>query len=369
MNESDHNSPERQPVTFHKGRGALRSEAGRFEIQTSTPFDDGWTDAETVEKITTQVSIDHAKTIITTNQSPDIAFDRSINPYRGCEHGCVYCFARPSHSYLGLSPGLDFETRLFKKTNAADLLEKELQKKGYQAKTIALGVNTDAYQPIERNAEITRRLLKVLRQYKHPVSIVTKSALIERDIDILGEMAQSGLCSIIISLTTLDKHLCRIMEPRAAAPQRRLTTIKRLSEAGIPTGILFAPAIPFINDNEMEAIVKTAAEHGATSAAYVVLRLPHELKDIWSDWLQEHYPDRAERVMKIVRLMRGGKEYRADFGERMTGTGDFAQLLKARFDLALRKNKLQRRMDSLDESLFCAPGAQLDMFTEMTSHD
>lgn len=368
---TDFDSPQREVRVFRKGRGALRSEAGRFERQTSTPFDDGWFDQEVEDKISTEVRIDHAKSIITYNKSPDIGFEQSINPYRGCEHGCVYCFARPSHSYLGLSPGLDFETKIFQKPNAASLLEIELQKKSYRVSTIALGVNTDAYQPVERELKITRSLLKVLKTYKHPVSIVTKSALIERDIDILSEMAQQGLCSVIISLTTFDKHLCRIMEPRAAAPQRRLTTIHRLSDAGIPTGILFAPVIPFINDHEMENIIKSAAEHGAVSAAYVVLRLPHELVDIWTDWLAEHYPDRADRVMKIIKSMRDGKEYKANFGERMTGTGEFAQLLKARFNLALRKNNLQRRSEKpdLNTSLFTSPGAQLDLFTEPSPNE
>lgn len=340
----------------------MRNESGRFEKITSAPFYDGWQEPDPEHKITTQVSIDHAKTIISHNQSPDIPFDQSINPYRGCEHGCIYCFARPTHSYLGLSPGLDFETQLFQKPNAAELLEKELQKKNYQVKTIALGVNTDAYQPIEKEHSITRNLLKVLHTYKHPVSIITKSALVERDIDILSDMARDGLCSVIVSLTTLDKHLCRIMEPRAAASQRRLRTIAELSDAGIPTGILFAPAIPFINDHELESILHAAAEHGAHSAAYIVLRLPHELVGIWTDWLEEHYPDRAQRVMKIIKLMRSGKEYQATFGERMTGTGDFAQLLNARFKLALRKSNLQRRSDTLNTTLFSVPGAQLDLF-------
>ncbi len=353
----------RKSPQFRKGRGAVSNEAGRFESVTSVPFYDDWQAELPTSKIPTQISIDHAKTIISNNQSPDIPFDQSINPYRGCEHGCVYCFARPTHSYLGLSPGLDFETRLFKKPDAAILLEQELKRKQYQVKTIALGVNTDAYQPIEKETKITRELLEVLHQCKHPVSIITKSALIERDIDILSDMAKDNLCSVIVSLTTLDKHLCRIMEPRAAASQRRLTTIKRLSDAGIPTGILFAPAIPFINDHEMESILSAATEHGAQSAGYIVLRLPHELTDIWSDWLKEHYPDRAQRVMKIVKLMRGGKEYQATFGERMTGTGDFAQLLNARFKLALRKHKLQHRSDTLNTSLFTAPGAQMDLFS------
>lgn len=367
MNDFDHSEPGRQQRVVRKGRGAVRSESGRFDQQSSSPFDDGWSETEQLVKIPTEISVDHAKSIITYNQSPDISFDQSINPYRGCEHGCVYCFARPTHSYLGLSPGLDFETKLFKKPNAAQLLEKELNQKNYRVGTIALGVNTDAYQPAEKELKITRGILQVLKAHKHPVSIVTKSALVERDIDILGEMAKDHLCSVIVSVTTLDKHLCRIMEPRAAAPQRRLTTIARLSDAGIPTGILFAPAIPFINDHEMETVLKCAADHGAASAAYVVLRLPHELTDIWSDWLEEHYPDRAKRVMKIVRLMRGGKQYQSTFGERMTGTGDFANLLKARFDLALRKNKLQRRSDTLDTSQFISRGGQLDMFNEVAS--
>lgn len=371
MNNTDDNQPDREIKHFRKGRGAVRNESGRFEKITTAPFYDGWQEPEPENKLTTHVSIDHAQSIISHNQSPDIPFDQSINPYRGCEHGCIYCFARPTHSYLGLSPGLDFETRLFQKPNAAELLEKALQKKNYQVKTIALGVNTDAYQPIEKELTLSRDVLKVLNKYKHPVSIITKSALIERDIDILSDMARDNLCSVIVSLTTLDKHLCRIMEPRAAASQRRLRTIEKLSDAGIPTGILFAPAIPFINDHEMESIIQAASEHGAKTAAYIVLRLPHELVGIWTDWLEEHYPDRAKRVMKIVKLMRNGKEYQATFGERMTGTGDFAQLLNARFTLALRKFNLQRRSDTLSTNLFSVPGSQLDLFEQPapTSHE
>jgi len=351
-------------LVFHKGRGAVSNAEGRFARQTSSDFDDGWdTLSETAAKVTTHVTVEHSKTIISRNTSPDVPFDQSVNPYRGCEHGCVYCFARPSHSWLDLSPGLDFETRLFAKQNAATLLTAELGKKNYQPKTIALGVNTDAYQPVERQWKITRQILEVLQAHRHPVSIVTKSALIERDIDILGDMARDNLCSVIISVTTLEKHLCTIMEPRAAAPKRRLKTIETLRAAGIPTGILFAPAIPFINDNELESVVAAAADHGALSASYVLLRLPHELKELWAQWLAQHYPDRAARVMKIIRLMRDGADYQADFKTRMTGTGEFAELLNTRFKLALRKHGLKPGSRNHNTAVFRKPNKrQPDLF-------
>jgi len=351
---------------FTKGRGAGSNNPGRFASTTVVDFHDiapdisPDTDDDLVPgKPVTSVTAERCRSIISKNTSPDVPFSQSINPYRGCEHGCIYCFARPTHAYLDLSPGLDFETQLFAKTNAPDKLREALAKKAYLPKTIALGVNTDAYQPTERELQITRQLLEILRDHQHPVSIVTKSALVERDIDLLQEMAGNNLCNVMISVTTLDKALCCTLEPRAAAPQRRLRILKTLSDAGIPVGILFAPVIPFINDHELESIFAAAADNGAASAGYVVLRLPDELKSLWSEWLTEHYPDRASRVMKIVRQMHGDQIYRADFGHRMTGSGAFADLLANRFKLALRRNHLSQRAAALDTGLFRVPHSQV----------
>lgn len=322
----------------HKGRGAVNNLQGRFEIYQHQAEDDGWDNLEALPNpLSTSLSIDTAKTVITYNQSPDIPFDRSINPYRGCEHGCAYCFARPSHAYLGLSPGLDFETKLFYKPDAAALLREELRARRYSPAPIALGINTDSYQPVERKIGLTRQILEVLQEAQHPVSIVTKSALIERDIDILSAMAKQGLAQVAISITTLKPTLSRRLEPRAAAPKRRLQTLATLSEAGIPTTVLVAPIIPMLNDEEMETILRECRAAGAVDAGYVLLRLPHELKALFSDWLTTHEPLKAERILHRIYEARGGKAYDARFGTRMRGTGEYADLLRQRFRLAKKK--------------------------------
>ena len=311
------------------------------------------------------VQAEASRSILTFNQSPDLPFDRSVNPYRGCEHGCVYCFARPTHAYLGLSPGLDFETRLFSKPEAAALLEESLRKPGYRCQTLALGVNTDAYQPVERKLEITRSLLQVLRRFRHPVAIVTKSALIERDIDILSEMAQRRLVSVYVSMTTLDAGLARKLEPRASAPQRRLQTIRKLAQAGVPVSTLVAPVIPVLTDPEMDAILAAVKDAGAQSAAYIMLRLPLEVSELFQQWLQEHYPLKAAHVMTRVRDTRGGKDYDSRFGVRLSGSGAFADIIAQRFALACRRLDLKPRDYSLDNSAFRVParsGDQLGLF-------
>jgi DNA repair photolyase len=309
--------------------------------------------------------VERPRTIITRNDSPDIGFDRSINPYRGCEHGCVYCFARPSHAFQGLSPGLDFETKLFAKPNAAELLEKELSAPGYTPRTMALGTNTDPYQPIEKRFRITRGVLEVLARMNHPVGIVTKSALVSRDIDILAPMADRGLAKVAVSLTTLDPKLARRMEPRAASPQKRLDTIRALSEAGIPVTVLVAPIIPALNDAEIESIMQAAYAAGAREAGYVLLRLPHELKEIVGDWLVEHYPDRASKVLSLVAQTRGGKLYDSAWGERQTGVGPYAWQIGRRFEMAAKRFGLNRTKAELRTDLFSPPveqGAQLTLF-------
>lgn len=321
-----------------RGRGALSNPDNRFDSTQRELIDDGWGLLdEPVEPLRTTLTIDTAKTVISYNQSPDIPFDRSINPYRGCEHGCVYCFARPTHAYLGLSPGLDFETKLFYKPDAATLLREELGRRNYQPQPIALGINTDAYQPVERQLGITRQILEVLQETRHPVTIVTKSALIERDIDILAEMAQQNLVSVALSITTLNRDLSRHLEPRAAAPQRRLETVKKLSAAGIPVSVLIAPIIPVLNDSELETIMSEVHQAGAAWCGYVLLRLPHELKELFQQWLREHQPLKAEHVMNRIRDCRGGKEYQAEFGTRMSGEGIFADLLRQRYQRAMKR--------------------------------
>jgi DNA repair photolyase len=326
------------PPQFKKGRGALSNQTGRYEQLTKEDFDDGWGDPDKFpSQIATQLFVDTAKTVITYNQSPDIPFDRSINPYRGCEHGCVYCFARPSHAYLGLSPGLDFETKLFYKPNASDLLKAELSAKNYRPAPIALGINTDAYQPVERQLKLTRRILEVLHETNHPVSIITKSSLIERDLDLIAPMAKQGLIHIGLSITTLNSDLARRLEPRAAAPKRRLQTLAILSEAGIPVSVLIAPLIPILNDGELEKILQLSRESGALDAGYVLLRLPHELKDLFTEWLNTYEPLKADHVMNRVYDSRGGKAYDSTFGLRMRGTGQYAELLAQRFRLAMKK--------------------------------
>ena len=316
--------------------------------------------------LTTTLTVDSTRTIIARNDSPDIGFDRSINPYRGCEHGCIYCYARPSHAYLGLSPGLDFESRLFYKPDAAALLAEELRKKGYICRPIALGSNTDPYQPVERRLGITREILQVLRDFRHPVTIVSKSALIQRDLDILGEMAKDQLASVTISVTTLDRALARCMEPRASTPERRLETIAALAGAGIPAGVLSAPMIPALNDNEMEHILERARAAGATSAGYTLLRLPLELKSLFKEWLEDHFPDKAAHVLSLVAQTHGGRLYDSTWSKRMTGTGPYADMLRLRFDRACRKLGFnQRTTQSLDTRLFSPPpqkGDQLPLF-------
>jgi DNA repair photolyase len=354
----------RAPQAPIKGRGAASWVHGRFEKTRAHGEDDGWGSAyehaldDGVETIApdprTRVTEERARSVISRNQSPDVGFDRSINPYRGCEHGCVYCFARPSHAYLDLSPGLDFETRLFAKTNAAQRLRAELAKPGYVPAPIALGINTDAYQPIERRYRITREVLEVLAECRHPVSFVTKSALITRDLDLLAPMAREGLVSVHFSITTLDNRLAAAMEPRATAPHGKLRAMRTLADAGVPVGVMVAPVIPMISDHELEHILEAARAHGACNAGYVLLRLPHELKQVWREWLQLHYPDRAAHVMSLIRQMRGGQDYDSAFGTRMRGEGPFAQLLAARFAKA-RARLGFGRMPALVASNFVAP--------------
>ncbi|QDH68689.1 PA0069 family radical SAM protein [Marilutibacter alkalisoli] len=324
-----------------KGRGAASYVDGRYAVTRVEGEDDGWGSlgAELADQPhpATRVQEERARTIISRNDSPDIGFSQSVNPYRGCEHGCVYCFARPSHAYLDLSPGLDFETRLFAKGNAAERLRHELSKPGYRCAPIALGINTDAYQPIERRYRITRQCLEVLAECRHPVSFVTKGATILRDLDLLAAMARERLVTVYVSITTLDNRLAARMEPRASAPHTRLKMVRELHAAGVPVGILAAPVIPMINDGEIEAILEAAHEAGAHAAGHVLLRLPHELKQIWREWLELHYPDRAAHVMSLIRQMRGGKDYDSAFGTRMRGTGPFAELVAQRFARAHRR--------------------------------
>ncbi|SFP39190.1 PA0069 family radical SAM protein [Ralstonia sp. NFACC01] len=321
-----------------KGRGATSNLQGRFERDERARVDDGWQPLvghlvpdDAPPRIETSVSIERARSILSHNQSPDIPFGVSLNPYRGCEHGCVYCFARPTHAYLELSPGLDFETKLFAKTNAAEVLRETLAKPSYRCEAIALGVNTDAYQPIERELRITRDVLQVLHDCDHPVGLITKSTLIERDVDLLAPMAAKNLVVAAVTITTLDADLARKLEPRAATPSRRLRTIRTLAEAGIPVGVSVAPMIPFITDDHMEQILEAAREAGATYASYIVLRLPNELNTVFQDWLMAHFPDRAQRVMNRIRDLHGGQDYKADFATRMRGTGIWADLLRQRF--------------------------------------
>jgi DNA repair photolyase len=346
-----------------KGRGAISNRSGRFEPTVRERVDDGWPlPVEEDTRPDTRVMIDTSRTVIARNRSPDVGFDRSINPYRGCEHGCIYCFARPTHAFLGLSPGLDFETRILVKPEAAKLLEQELAKPGYRPGVIAMGTNTDPYQPLERRMKITRSILEVLAACRHPVAIVTKSALIGRDIDLLAAMAGQGLAAATVSVTTLDAKLARTMEPRAASPARRLHTIRILAEAGIPTGVLAAPMIPALNDMELERILEAAADAGADSAGYVLLRLPLEIKDLFQEWLEAHAPGRAKHVMNLIRSMRDGRLYQAEFGRRMTGSGTYADLLAKRFRLAARRHGLERRDRQFNTRLFrppVFPGAQL----------
>jgi DNA repair photolyase len=320
-----------------KGRGATSNPAVRFEATSREQIHDGWYEDEIVEHLSETVLPDHARSVISTNDSPDVGFEQSINPYRGCSHGCVYCFARPTHAYLGLSPGLDFETKLFYKADAVKILEAELAKPKYVCKPIALGINTDGYQPLEKRLEITRGILGVLARCRHPVTIVTKSALVLRDLDLLADLARDGLVEVMLSITSLSNDIKRTLEPRAASPEARLRVIRQLAQAGIPVGVLVAPVIPAITDHELEDILAAAREAGAGSAGYVLLRLPHEVKVLFREWLAEHYPDRAKHVMSLINQTRGGKDYDATFGRRMSGTGAYAELLRSRFELARRK--------------------------------
>lgn len=347
-----------------KGRGAVSSRTGRFEAAARLAIDDDWPgDGEEPPPLRTTLSIDTARRIVTYNKSPDIPFDRSINPYRGCEHGCVYCFARPTHAYYGLSPGLDFESRLFYKPDAAALLRRELREPGYRPATIAMGTNTDPYQPVEREIGLTRDILQVLREFNHPVSIVTKSVLVLRDIDILADMASRGLASVCLSVTTLDRRLARLMEPRAPTPARRLEAIEALNEAGVPTGALVAPIIPALNDMELDRIVEALAAAKAVSAGYVLLRLPLEIKELFEEWLAQHYPDRKKHVLSLIRQTRDGAAYRSEWGTRMTGTGAYAELIRQRFALALKRNGMARRSLALDASAFRPPPAAGDQLS------
>ena len=321
-----------------KGRGALSNPPVRFDSTSVEKTEDGWYEEEGgPTSLPETVLPDRAKSVIATNNSPDVGFEQSINPYRGCSHGCVYCFARPTHAYLGLSPGLDFETKLFYKDNAVELLRAELGKRNYVCKTIALGINTDGWQPLERRLKVTRSVLEVLAECRHPVTIVTKSALVVRDLDLLQDLARDRLVSVMVSITSLDSEIKRTLEPRTASPQARLKVIDQLSSAGVPVGVLVAPVIPSLTDHELEHILDAAKTAGASSAGYVLLRLPHEVKDLFREWLAEHYPDRAKHVMSLINQSRGGKDYQAEFGTRMVGTGVFAQLLHKRFDVAKRK--------------------------------
>ena len=338
-----------------RGRGAETNRSGRFEPVARELADDGWSSLAELPPLTTPVQEERPRRIITTNQSPDISFDRSINPYRGCEHGCAYCFARPTHAYMGLSPGLDFETRLFAKPGAAKLLERELAKPGYEPRTMAIGTNTDPYQPIEKRYRIMREILEVLEATSHPVGIVTKSALVLRDIDILARMAEKNLVKVALSVTTLDRRLARAMEPRAATPERRLGAIRLLSEAGIPTTVMVAPVIPALNEAEIERILDAAFAAGAREAGYVLLRLPLEVKDIFIEFLEREYPDRAKHVISVMKTMRGGKEYDARWGERMTGNGPYAWQIGRRFEIAARRLGLNGERRRLRTDLFRAP--------------
>lgn len=349
-----------------RGRGAASNPDPRYLNLAREAFDDGW-HADDIEApaIKTSVTEEHQKTIINRNKSPDLPFEQSINPYRGCEHGCVYCYARPAHAYVDLSPGLDFESRLFSKPNATALLRKELSHRAYRCSVISLGANTDAYQPVERKLKITRSILELLAQCRHPVTIVSKSALIERDIDLLAAMAADGLAQVFISVTSLDRDLSRRMEPRAAAPERRLRTLAALAEAGIPSGVMFAPVIPALNDEHLETVLAAASQAGARFAGYVMLRLPREVNGLFKDWLDQHYPLRAARVMGRIRDIRDGAESDSRFGRRLKGTGQVAELVAQRFHRACREYGLNRSSHAFNTEIFTPPAGeepQLELF-------
>jgi len=350
-----------------KGRGATDNPAGRFEERSFEAVDDGWGSLDELMGApapATELFADTSRTVIARNDSPDIPFEQSINPYRGCEHGCVYCYARPSHNFLGLSSGLDFETRIAVKHDAAELLRRELQKPGYQPRPIALGSNTDPYQPAERRLEITRSILEVLNETRHPLSVVTKSTLVLRDLDLLRSLAGHDLVRVFVSITTLDRTLARKLEPRAAAPHRRLETVAMLKEAGVPVGVMTAPVIPGLTDHEIEALLEKAAEAGAESAGWVLLRLPHDVKDLFEAWLKEHYPLKRERILSLIRQSREGRLNDPEFGSRMKGSGAYAELIGRRFKRAAQRLGLNQKRTALRSDLFRPPGErnQLDLF-------
>ena len=356
------------PSKPRKGRGAVSNPDVRYHAAQRQTIDDGWYQEEDLPFLKTTLHRDDSKSILTTNKSPDVPFDVSINPYRGCEHGCIYCFARPTHAYLDFSPGLEFETQLVIKPDAPQLLRQALAKKNYQCQVIAMGTNTDPYQPIEREQRITRQILEVLNETRHPLAIVTKSALIERDIDLLAEMASRNLVQVMISICTMDKEMARTLEPRAASPQRRLQSIARLNAAGIPTGVLTAPMIPVLNDPEMENILEQAASAGAMNAGYILLRLPLEVAPLFEEWLQTHYPLKYSHVMTRIRDTRGGGVYQNQFGLRMRGNGPFAEIIQRRFQGACQRFGLGKRTISLDTHQFMAPKPprdQLDLFESL----
>jgi DNA repair photolyase len=342
-----------------KGRGAASNPEGRFESAKLEAFDDGWErEEESAPHPATMVTDERARSIISRNDSPDIPFEQSINPYRGCEHGCIYCYARPSHAYLNLSPGLDFETKLFAKTNAVELLRSELAKPSYRVSPINFGANTDPYQPIERRYRLTRELLQVMLECRHPLTVITKNALIERDIDLLAALARENLVYAFVSITSLDNRLSAKLEPRASAPHRRIAALKTLTDAGVPCGVMVAPIIPMLTDRWLEEILERAREAGARTAGYTILRLPWELKDLVREWLELHFPERAEHVLSLVRQMRGGRDNDPRFGSRMRGEGEFAELIRQRFLITTRKFGLGRGRDvPLDSSKFVPPRA------------
>jgi DNA repair photolyase len=348
----------RMDARSRRGRASAINPSGRYETGQRAVFHDGWEIEEELPVLKTTVQIERARTIITRNQSPDIPFDRSINPYRGCEHGCVYCFARPTHAYMGMSPGLDFETRLYAKPDAAELLERELSHPNYVPQTIAVGTNTDPYQPIEKTWGLMRGILEVLDRYNHPVTIVTKSALIMRDIDILSRMAERGLAKVAISLTTMDKVLARAMEPRAASPTRRLEAMQALNDAGIPCNVMTAPMIPGLNDHELERLLDSASAAGAKEAGYVMLRLPLEVAPVFKEWLLRHYPDKFRHVLTLIRSMRDGKDYDAEWGKRMKGDGPYAWQIGRRFEIKAKQLGLNVTRQPLRTDLFVPPFAQ-----------
>ncbi|PSL19465.1 PA0069 family radical SAM protein [Shimia abyssi] len=337
-----------------RGRAAISNRASRYDLQR-VEENDGWDMAEERAVFRTSVALEEPRSVISRNTSPDLPFDRSVNPYRGCEHGCIYCFARPTHSYLGYSAGLDFETRLVAKPNAPEVLARELRRKGYRVAPIALGTNTDPYQPLERDHEIMRQVLQVLRDFRHPVQITTKGTLIERDLDILSEMADLGLVQVGVSVTTLDNRLSRLMEPRVPMPSRRLATMRKLSEAGVPVRLMMSPVVPSITDHEVEAIVGASAEAGAQAMNWIMLRLPLEVSELFQEWLESHFPDRAARVMARVREMHGGQDYDAQFGRRMRGEGHYAEMIAHRVKLAQRRFGLARDMPRMRCDLFAPP--------------